>query len=134
VNVKAYALQKTLFMTRPQFSILLVDDEKSIHEAFGIALSDAGYRVGYAEDGAIGFQMFLEGSWDAVITDQAMPHMTGEQLAEEIKGISPDTPVILVTGHILADTRLKLFDEVLMKPFALRDFLACVARVVGRPK
>ena len=120
-------------MTDHKYSLLLVDDEESIHEALGIALTEAGHFVGYAGDGAAGFQMFLERSWDAVITDRAMPQMTGEQLAEEIKAISPETPIILITGHLLVDRRLNLFHQVLLKPFSMSDLVAAVADVLGRP-
>jgi len=121
-------------MTDSKFSILLVDDEKSIHEALGIALTEAGHLVGYAADGAIGFQMFLEGSWDVVVTDRAMPQMSGEQLAAEIKAISPKTPIILITGHLMEETRVQLFDAVLQKPFAMSKLLACVEQVLDATK
>ena len=114
-------------------SILVVDDEESIRDALGIALEEAGYLVAHASNGEIGFQMVLEGSFDAVITDRVMPRMTGEQLAQEIKNISPNTPLILITGHLLKGSRVDLFDEVLLKPFTMADLLDAVGRVVTRP-
>ena len=52
-----------------------------------------------------------------------MPQMTGEQLAEEIKAISQKTPIILITGHLIEDSRLNLFDEILIKPFSTGELL-----------
>jgi DNA-binding NtrC family response regulator len=124
---------KPLFMNQLRRSILLVDDEESIHCVLGIVLRDAGYLVADADNGEIGFQMFLAGFFDAVITDWGMPRMTGEQPGQAIKKVSPNTPVILVTGHLPSDNRSKLFDEVLQKPFAMTALLDALERVLADP-
>ncbi len=77
-----------------------------------------------------GLRMFEERSWDLVITDRTMPEMGGEQLAEEIRSISPDVPLILITGFLKSDTRVDLFDEILEKPFKRVDLLATTRRVL----
>ena len=110
-------------------SILLIDDEPVIHLLLGEDLRGAGYFVGDANDGVEGLWMFKEGSWDLVITDRAMPRMGGEQLAEEIKKVSADVPLILITGFVKSDTRCELFDEVLEKAFTRADLPAAVERV-----
>ena len=79
-----------------------------------------------------GLRMFEERSWDLVITDRTMPEMGGEQLAEEIRSISPDVPLILITGFLKSDTRVDLFDEILQKPFKRADLLATIRRVLDR--
>jgi two-component system, cell cycle sensor histidine kinase and response regulator CckA len=61
-----------------------------------------------------------------------MPGMGGEQLAEEIRKISPDVPLILLTGFLKSDTRVDLFDEFLEKPFKRADLLAATERVLQR--
>src|SRR5271156_345154 len=78
--------------------VLLVDDEAGILDLFGMILRNAGYFVRTAFNGAAGLRLFESGSWDLVITDRKMPEMDGERLAQEIKGIAPKTPVILITG------------------------------------
>ena len=98
-----------LMISQPA-SVLLVDDEPAIHVVIGMFLREAGYVVGDAKGGMEGLRMFEEGSWDVVITDRAMPGMGGEQLAEEIRNISPDVPLSLITGFLKADTRVDLFD------------------------
>ena len=118
-----------LMISQPA-SVLLVDDEPAIHVVIGMFLREAGYVVGDAKGGMEGLRMFEEGSWDVVITDRAMPGMGGEQLAEEIRNISPDVPLILITGFLKADTRVDLFDEILEKPFRGADLLACVRNVL----
>jgi DNA-binding NtrC family response regulator len=121
-------------MNRSRYSILLVDDQEEINHAFGGILRGVGYFVGYAPDGAAAFQTFSERHWDAVITDAAMPHMTGEELASAIKSISPKTPLILMTGHVQPGAKTHLFDEVLLKPFQMTELLVSVERVIPEPK
>jgi DNA-binding NtrC family response regulator len=121
-------------MSQSPYSILLVDDDDSIHRALGNALREEGYFVADAANAEIGFQMFSAQSFDAVITDRTMPRMTGEQLTQKIKADSPNTPVILITACVPATTREKLFSEVLQKPFAKREFLDAVERVLPHSK
>ena len=109
-----------------------MDDEPAIHLLVGLFLREAGCFVGDAKDGMEGLRMFKENSWDLVITDRAMPEMGGEQLAEEIRKISADVPLILITGSLTSDARVDLFDEILPKPFKRVDLLATVKRVLER--
>ncbi len=121
-------------MTQPQYSILLVDDEQLVHEAVGRFLTRVGYFVGHASDGVVGLQMFSERPWNAVITDRAMARMTGEQLASEIRSISPKTPLVLITGHLMKSTHVELFDAVLLKPFVMNELLTCLNKVLPQPE
>ena len=61
-----------------------------------------------------------------------MPGMGGEQLAEEIRNISVDVPLILITGFLKTNTRINLFDEILKKPFKKSDLPAAVGRSLDR--
>jgi CheY-like chemotaxis protein len=118
-------------MSHSPYSILLVDDDESIHRVVGKALRERGYVVADAADGEIGYQMFSTQSFDAVITDGTMPRMTGEELARKIKAASPKTPVLHITASLLNKKRGDLFDEVLRKPFAKDAFLDALERVLG---
>ena len=113
-------------------SVLLVDDEEPVRYMVGRFLRGVGYFVDNANDGGTGLRMFKEGSWDLVIMDRLMPEMDGEKLAEEVRAISPDVPMILITGLLRSDTRVELFDEVLKKPFSPSDLLAAATRVLRR--
>ena len=106
--------------------VLLVDDEKSIVDLFGMILRGAGYFVRTAMNGAAGLSLFESDSWDLVITDRQMPQMDGERLAEEIKAIAPGTPLILITGVAHGESRPELFETVLRKPFSKAALLASV--------
>jgi signal transduction histidine kinase len=84
-------------MARP-LNILVADDQPVLCEIVDEYLRRDCHSVETAVDGADAFRRFKAGDFDLVITDQAMPEMTGEQLATAIKGMSPATPVILLTG------------------------------------
>ena len=110
--------------------VLLIDDEASIVDLFGMILRNAGYFVRTALNGAAGLSLFESASWDLVITDRQMPQMDGERLAEEIRAIAPQTPLILITGVSIGDLRPGLFDAVLQKPFSKAILLAKVEDVL----
>ncbi len=80
-------------------TILLVDDEAGIRRVLDIALSDMGYRVFTAENGVEALKIFKKERPLIVLTDIKMPEMDGIELLRRIKAVSPDTEVILITGH-----------------------------------
>jgi CheY-like chemotaxis protein len=113
-------------------SILLVDDEPTVHLAVGMILRQAGYFVECANDGVAGLRIFKERSWDLVLIDRAMPEMGGEELAEEIRKIAPDASLILITGFLKSDTRRHLFNDILEKPFRKAELLSTITRALEK--
>lgn len=116
-----------------QLRILLAEDKPLVREVIKEHLLRQGHTVDAASDGQEALEKFLASRYDLVITDLAMPAMSGEQLAMEIKKIAPNKPIILLTGF--GDPRLAqnaysdLVDCVLIKPvtlFALRQAIAKV--------
>lgn len=79
--------------------LLLVDDEPGIHKVVRIVLEDLGYTVFEASNGNDGLELFQRHKPPVVITDIRMPGMDGLELLRHIKAESPETEVILVTGH-----------------------------------
>ena len=78
--------------------ILVVDDEPVVSQVISEYLSNDGHLVETAGGGAEALRKFREGEFDLVLTDQAMPEMSGEQLASAIKRTRPQTRVLLLTG------------------------------------
>jgi len=110
--------------------ILLADDSKAIRDVVSGFLQLIGYEVSLAIDGIEALSVFLESSFDLVLTDLEMPAMDGLCLAGHIKERSPDTPVILLTGAD-SETVLKKIgkgpvDSVIFKPFMLEDLQGTV--------
>jgi CheY-like chemotaxis protein len=84
-------------LTGPQ-RVLVVDDEPMVRQVVAEYLATDGHEVEQASNGLDALEKFRARSFDAVITDRAMPDMNGDQLAVAIKRILPDTPIILLTG------------------------------------
>ncbi|WP_321369669.1 response regulator [uncultured Desulfuromusa sp.] len=83
--------------------ILFVDDEECLALLGAELLGDCGYSVTCEFNGELALQKFQqqEGGFDLVVTDESMPGMSGIKLAQSIFKISPSTPVILCSGHML---------------------------------
>ena len=79
--------------------VLLVDDEPGILKVLGISLADRGYRVFTAESGEEAIRIFHDARPDIVLSDIKMPGMDGIELLKSIKQESPNTEVIMITGH-----------------------------------
>jgi signal transduction histidine kinase len=90
-----------------QRSILLVDDEEGIRKVLGIALADLGYRVHPAKNGVDALRIFKDERPPIVLTDIKMPEMDGIELLRRLKKLSPDTEVIMITGHGDIDLAIK---------------------------
>ena len=88
-------------------SILLVDDEEGIRKVLSILLADMGYRVHTAATGTEALRVFEKLRPSIVLTDIKMPEMDGIELLRHLKQISPETEVIMITGHGDMDLAIK---------------------------
>ncbi len=87
--------------------LLLVDDEKDIRDVLHLALSDMGYEVFEAENGAEALRIFKEVHPPIVLTDIKMPRMDGIELLQKVKHDNSETEVIMITGHGDMDLAIK---------------------------
>jgi signal transduction histidine kinase len=112
-------------------AILVLEDEEQIRSMLVDALAEAGYRVESATDGLTGLAHFQGGTFDVVLTDLSLPECSGLDVARSVKGLSPETPVVLITGwgHLLDPLRLREsgVDLMLVKPFRLERVTSVVA-------
>ena len=110
--------------------VLVADDDKVIRDAVTWFLEFMGFEVALAGNGIEALAVFLESSFDLVLTDFQMPAMGGLSLAGHIKERSPSTPVILITGSDRETVRKKAeggpVDSVIFKPFRLQDLQSTV--------
>jgi DNA-binding NtrC family response regulator len=115
----------------PLRRVLIVEDDSQMLHILAATMEDAGYEVGTAKNGVEGLIKFKEGSWDVVITDRAMPTMSGEEMAASIKACSPDTSVVLISGlvHNVRDSRH--FVAIIQKPFRRTHLLSVVEGAIA---
>lgn len=119
-------------------SILFVDDEETIVRLGKELLTQLGYTVEVHTSSIEALRTFSQDPhrFDLVITDQAMPGLTGEALSRELLRIRPDLPIILCTGfsHVISAERAKALgiQGYLMKPLAIRDLVPIIRHVLDK--
>jgi len=117
---------------------LVVDDEPPVREVIGDILESAGHSVVALGDGAEAIARFAAERFDLVVTDLAMPRVSGWQVARAVKQIAPQAPVFLVTGfgvELSPEERLTHgVDLVLVKPLQIQEVLDAVAEIAARTR
>jgi len=116
-------------------SILVVEDLEPIRDLIRDILEDDGYHVEVAIDGKAGLELFCKKHFDIVFTDFKMPEMSGCEMAEKIKLLSKNTPVVLVTAWTMDYTETELrsrgIDFIVSKPFRDEDLQKIVREKMG---
>ena len=82
-----------------KYDILIVDDERLIRESLFEILRIEGYHAHMASSAEEALQLMKDQKVDIVLTDLKLPDMSGIELLEEIKALSSDTEVIVITGY-----------------------------------
>src|SRR5512134_3171295 len=109
--------------------VLLVDDEERFVQNLAKLLRSRGFEVATALDGAAGAAAVeKKDGFDVVLLDVKMPGMDGIETLRRIKDLSPDTEVIMLTGHADVETGIEAMREgaldYLMKPCDIEDLVA----------
>lgn len=78
--------------------ILTIDDEADVRELIGEALTDAGFRVTGVSTAAEALQVVHNDRPDLVITDLQLEECDGFEVAERVKAVAPQIPIVLLTG------------------------------------
>jgi CheY-like chemotaxis protein len=120
---------------RARGTILLVDDEHAILEVASRLLASAGLAVLLARDGEQALRLFVEHQQaiQLALVDLSMPRMNGEQIVRELRGRSPELPLVLMSGYPEADVMDRLREVhlagYLQKPFRLPALLDLLRRL-----
>lgn len=114
-------------------SVLVVDDEETLRIIIGSVLEDDGYEVTTAATGEEALEKFKANPFKLVISDIIMPGMSGMNLLKEIKEISPETEVVIMTSQASVETAINAVGggayDYLVKPF---DELELISGVVNQ--
>ncbi len=118
----------------PPCRVLLVDDDALILAGTAAMLEDLGHRVIEAGSAAAALDALRNGTLvDLIVTDQAMPGMTGIELARQIREHWPGLPIILATGYADLPGGDDLNLPRLSKPYLQEELAAQIADLVSTP-
>ena len=118
-------------------NILIVDDEIGPRESLRMVLKP-NYNVYTVENGYAAIQMIQQVEMDVLTLDLKMPGMNGIETLKEIRMISPDVMVIIITGYGTLKTAIEairygVFDYI-PKPFNVPEILSIIDKSIQRRK
>jgi two-component system response regulator PilR (NtrC family) len=115
--------------------ILVVDDDQGMREFLEIMMTREGYRVVTAGDAGKALSRCRKETFDLIITDLKMPKMDGIGFLKEVKQLSPETMVILITAYASGETAVNAMKEgaydYLEKDFAIEDLKRIVRNALA---
>ena len=116
-------------------TVLVVDDENGIRESFKMILKDE-YHVLLAETGEEALEIFKNNPVDLIMLDILLPDINGIELLERLKGMDPNTEIIMVTGVKEIQTAVKAIKlgayQYIMKPFSVEDIINVIERALEK--
>jgi CheY-like chemotaxis protein len=80
--------------------ILLVDDNANGLSARKSVLEEVGHKIAAVTSGADALEQFAKQKYDLVVTDYKMPRMDGLELIVRLRRLSPDLPIVLISGYV----------------------------------
>lgn len=119
--------------------VLFIDDDEAIARLVCKQLSSAGFIVTAVSDSDEGLRRFSHApmNYDCVVTDLLMPGLSGQTLAQRIRELRPDVPVLLCSGNCdlgsLDATASHCFAGFIPKPFSKRELTQAVSTALAKP-
>jgi DNA-binding NtrC family response regulator len=122
--------------THRSLRVLFVDDEKPLQELMRSELPRLGHEVSICPDGKTALKMLEKSTFDAAILDLRMPGMTGIEVLEYLKKVSPDTEAVVLTGHATMETAIEAVRlgalDYMTKPCKLAQIEAVLCKVAEK--
>lgn len=116
--------------------LLIIDDEKSIRKTLREILEYEKYQVEEAADGMEGISMIQKEKYDIVLCDIKMPKMDGIEVLDKVMLISPDTPVVMISGHGNIETAVEAVKkgafDFIAKPLDLNRLLVTIRNAMDK--
>ncbi len=120
--------------TRGGRSVLLIDDQGDLLQVLSNILQTGGYAVDTAMNGKDGLELASANKYTVILTDLGMPDMSGFEVAQRVRVIQPETPVILMTGWAAEVDQSRLEENgvaaLLPKPFRREQLLEAVTAAI----
>ncbi|MCC5952184.1 MAG: response regulator transcription factor [Acidimicrobiia bacterium] len=118
--------------------ILIVDDERSVVDGVRRGLTDEGFEVDEALDGAEGLEKARSGGYDLIILDIMLPTLNGYRVCAELRESGDLTPILMLTAkdgeYDEAEGLETGADDYLTKPFSFVVLMARIRALLRRPR
>jgi PAS domain S-box-containing protein len=111
--------------------ILAVDDDPLVLENTAAMLMELGHKVLQAQSGPEALQMLDGNRVDLIVTDYAMPGMTGEELTQRVLATQPELPILMVSGYASLPEGTASSVPKLAKPFKEQELARAISEVVA---
>jgi len=119
-----------------KIKILLVEDDMNLGFVIQDSLSLLDYQVHLSKDGKEGLQAFSSGDYDLCLLDVMLPKKDGFSLAEDIRKIDKDIPIVFLTAKSMTEDKIRGFkigaDDYITKPFSLDEFQLRIEAILKR--
>lgn len=116
--------------------ILLCEDDENLGMLLREFLQAKGFNADLCSDGERGYKAFLKGQYDLCVLDVMMPKKDGFTLAQEIRNVNADVPIIFLTAKTLKDDVLEGFkigaDDYITKPFSMEELVSRIGAILRR--
>ncbi len=118
--------------------ILLAEDDSNLGFVVSDNLKSNGYKVTLCPDGEIALKTFANDDFDMCILDIMMPKKDGFVVAQTIRDVNKDVPIIFLTAKSMQIDKVKGFmigvDDYITKPFDFQEFMLRVESILRRTK
>lgn len=123
-------------MEKDKLKILLCEDDENLGMLLREFLQAKGYNVDLCNDGEKGYKEFLKNQYDLCIFDVMMPKKDGFTLAQEIRNVNSEVPIIFLTAKNMKEDVLEGFklgaDDYITKPFSMEELVFRITAILRR--
>ncbi len=121
-----------------KLKILLCEDDENLGMLLREFLQAKGFNADLYPDGDKGYKAFLKGKYDLCVLDVMMPKKDGFTLAQEIRNVNGEVPIIFLTAKALKEDVLEGFkigaDDYITKPFSMEELVFRIGAILRRVK
>lgn len=125
-------------MNDEKVKVLLCEDDENLGMLLREYLQAKGYDTDLLPDGEAGYKAFMKNTYDICVFDVMMPKKDGFTLAQEIRAINTDVPILFLTAKNLKEDILEGFkiggDDYITKPFSMEELLFRIEAILRRIK